>query len=264
MSAVTYTHENGIARIVLNNPPQNRLSNETVAGLGAAIQDLASRADTRVLLMNAEGPDFSHGGDITTWIGQSEEAFSESITRGVMVTNIFQDLPFPIVVAVQGYCGGGGGFEIALRGDIIVAADNATFCHSEASISAFTFLGGVQRVAERVGRTRAIQWAMTAEHVDAQTALASGLINEVVPRANLDGAAEAWVDRLKDSATLSHAAHKKLLRAWSDGGIAAADALMSEMAGKILHSEDSQDCLPAAADAVKAGAPRPKFTFKGK
>ncbi len=263
MPPVTYSHTDGVAKIVFNNPPQNRLSNDLVAGLGAAVQDLAGRTDTRVLLLSAEGPDFSHGGDITTWLDQSEEAFSESITRGLMVTNIFQDFPFPVVVAVQGYCGGGG-FELALRGDIIVAADNATFCHSEASISAFTFLGGVQRVAERVGRARAIQWAMTAEQVDAATALSSGLINEVVPLTHLSDAAETWINRFKDSATLSHAAHKKLLRAWSDGGIATADALMSDMAGKILHSEDSQSCLPAAAEAVRAAAPRPNFIFKGK
>ena len=263
MPAVTYTHEDGVARIVLNNPPQNRLSNELALGLGAAIQDLAQRTDTRVLVLSAEGPDFSYGGDITTWLDSTEESFSESITRGLGMTGMFQDLPFPVIVAVQGYCGGGG-FEITLRGDIIIAADNARFCHSEASISAFTFLGGVQRVAERVGRTRALQWAMTAEQVDAETALQAGLVNEVVPLSDLANTAEAWVERFKDSATLSHAAHKKLLRAWSNGGIAAADALMPEMAGKIVMSEDSQSCLPAAAEAVRTNAPRPKFTFKGK
>ena len=262
MSAVTYMHEDGVARIVLNNPPQNRLSNDLIMGLGAAIQDLSARSDTRVLLLTAEGPDFSYGGDITTWLESTEESFSESIQRGVGMTGMFQDLPFPVIVAVQGYCGGGG-VEITLRGDIIIAADNARFCHSEASISAFTFLGGIQRVAERVGRARALQWAMTAEQVDAETALTAGLINEVVPLADLSKVAETWVERLKDSATLSHAAHKTLLRAWSNGGVAAADALMPEMAGKIIMSEDSQSCLPGAIEAVKTNAPRPKFVFKG-
>ncbi|MEO1078554.1 MAG: enoyl-CoA hydratase-related protein [Pseudomonadota bacterium] len=263
MPAVNYTHSEGVARITLNNPPQNRLTNDLIAGLGAAIQDLAGRSDTRVLLLNAEGPNFSYGGDITTWLDSTEESFSESIKAGLGLTGAFQSLPFPVIVAVQGYCGGGG-FEIALRGDVIVAADDAKFCHSEASISAFTFLGGVQRVAERVGRTRALQWALTAEQVGAQDALHAGLINEVVPLSELSNAAERWLDRFKDSATLSHAAHKTLLRAWSDGGVAAADALMPSMAGKILMSADSQGCLPDAIEAVKAGASRPQFTFHGK
>lgn len=263
MAALDYTHEDGVATITLNNPPQNRMSGELTQGLLAAVQDLAGRDDTRVLLLKANGPDFSYGGDITTWMGQSQQEFSASISQGVMLTNMFQDFPFPIVVAVQGYCGGGG-FEMTLRGDIIIAADNATFGHSEATIAVFTFLGGVQRVAERVGRTRAMKWAITAERVDAQTALDTGLVSEVVPVADLDAVAQSWVERLKDSSTLAHAAHKKLLRAWSNGGIETADALMGEMAGEILHSEDAQSCLPAAAEAVKAGTPRPDFKFKGK
>ena len=263
MSVLEYRHNDGVATITLNNPPQNRLSGELIMSLGAAVQDLAGRDDTRVLLLRANGPDFSHGGDITTWADQSAEEFSELISQGVMLTGLFQDLPFPIVAAVQGYCGGGG-FEITLRGDIIIAADNATFGHSEASIGVFTFLGGVQRVAERVGRTRAMQWAITAERVDATTALSSGLINDVVPLDELESTAQAWVDRLKNSATLSHAAHKKLLRAWSDGGVSAADALMGSMAGDILHSGDAQACLPGAIEAVKAGKSRPDFQFSGK
>ena len=263
MAALTYTHEDGVATITLNNPPQNRMSGELMQGLMAAVQDLSGRTDTRVVLLRANGPDFSYGGDITTWMGQSKEEFGGTISQGVMLTNLFQDLPCPVVVAVQGYCGGGG-FEMTLRGDIIIAADNATFGHSEATIAVFTFLGGVQRVAERVGRTRAMQWAITAERVDAQTALETGLVNEVVPVGELEARAEAWVNRLKGSATLAHAAHKKLLRAWSNGGIAQADALMGDMAGEILHSEDAQGCLSAAAEAVKAGAPRPDFEFKGR
>lgn len=263
MSALEYTHDGGVATITLNNPPQNRMSGELSQGLMVAVQDLAGRNDTRVLLVKANGPDFSYGGDITAWMGLSEEEFAQTISGGVTLTNMFQDFPFPIVVAVQGYCGGGG-FEITLRGDIIIAADNATFGHSEATIGVFTFLGGVQRVAERVGRTRAMQWAMTAERVDAQTALETGLINKVVPVEQLETEAQSWVDQFKSDATLAHAAHKKLLRAWSNGGIAEADAMMGKMAGEILHSEDAQGCLPAASEAVKSGSPRPDFKFKGK
>lgn len=263
MPALEYTHEDGIAVLTLNNPPQNRFMGDLTPQLGAAISDLANRADTRVALIKATGPDFSHGGNVGGWIGQSEQEFSRGIAQGLNLINTLEDLPFPLIVAVQGYCGGGG-FEITLRADIIVAADNATFCHSEASLSAIAFMGGVQRVAERVGRTRAIQWAMTAEQVAADTALSVGLVNEVVPLAELERAAFTWVERFKDSATLSHAAHKKILKAWSSGGIEAADAIIPEMAGKILHSEDTQSCLESAAEAIRTGAPRPKFTFKGR
>ena len=263
MTAIEYTNEGGIASLTINNPPQNRLSNDVMGGFRSAIEDLSARNDTRVLLIKSRGDDFSFGGDISGWLDRSAEDFSSSIAQGVLLSNLMQDLPFPIVVAVQGHCLGGG-FELTLRGDIIVAADNAYFGHSEATIGVFTFLGGVQRVAERVGRTRAIQWAMTAELIDAKTALDSGLVNEVVPKAELQSAADRWVEKLATSATLSHAAHKKLLRAWSNGGVEMADRIMSEMSGEILVSEDAQHSLVGAIEGLKAGQSRPEYPFKGK
>jgi len=262
MTALHYSHEGGVATLTLDSPPQNRLSGDLVAGLGAAIQDLAGREDTRVVLIKANGPDFSHGGDITTWPGQSEEEFSELIGGAVVLTNTLEQIPVPVVVAVQGFCGGGG-FEIALRGDIIIAADNAEFCHTEASIGVFTFLGGVQRVAERVGKSHAMQWAVTGERVNARRALASGLVTEVVAADDLESVTNEWVESLATSATLSHAAHKKLLNAWSAGGVPAADQLLATMAGEILHSRDAQSCLPSAIEALQAGRPRPTFDFTG-
>lgn len=263
MSEVSYTHENGVATIVLCNPPQNRLSAALVAGLAEAVIDLAGRDDTRVILVRADGPDFSFGGDIPAWENVSASDFSNTMDQGLKLVRVLETLPVPIVMAVQGNCSGGG-FEIVLRGDIIVAADNALFSHSEASMGVFTFLGGVQRVAERVGRTRAIQWAMTCQKVDAQAALDCGLINEVVPVADLEQAAQRWVDVLGNGATRAHGAHKALLHAWANGGVEAADSLIPPLAGDILHSEDVQANLKDAIAAVRDGRERPAFKFTGK
>jgi len=263
MSELSYTHEGGVATIVLRNPPQNRLSAALVAGLFEAVIDLAGRDDTRAVLLKADGPDFSFGGDFPAWENLSASDFSNTIDQGLKLVQVFETLPVPVIVAVQGNCSGGG-FEIALRGDIIVAADNATFSHSEASMGVFTFLGGVQRVAERVGRTRASQWAMTCQKIDAQTALECGLINEVVPVAELEQAAQHWVETLGKGATRAHGAHKALLHAWSNGGVEAADALIPSMSGEILHSQDVQTNLKDAIAAFREGRERPAFRFTGK
>ncbi len=263
MSACEFSVDDGLAILTLNSPPQNRFVDELSQGLRAAITELDKRNDVRVLLLRANGPDFSHGGNIESWPGLSSEYFSAALVETIAIANTLQDLPYPVIAAVQGYCGGGG-FELALCGDIIIAADNARFCHSEASIGVFTFLGGIQRVAERVGRTRAMEWAVTAEQVDASTALSAGLINEVSPVSELEATAGRWAKRLRNSATLAHAAHKRLLRAWSNGGVRAADALLAEMSGPILHSQDTQNCLPEAIQAAQAGLPRPDFDFIGR
>ena len=263
MSALQYVHKDGIATITLNNPPQNRIGGELSQQLGEVIMNLKQRDDTRAILIKAEGKDFSWGGDITPWNTITADEFANNLKQGIPLVNTLENLPVPIIVAIQGNCFGGG-LELALRGDFLIAADDAKFNHPEATIGVFTFLGGVQRVAERVGRTRAIEWAMTAEVIDAQKALDAGLINRVVPADELQATAQEWTERLAGTATLVHAAHKTLLRAWSNGGIQAADDLMAEMGGEILKTEDAQNSIKGAIKAFIERKPRPKYSFQGK
>ncbi len=263
MSYLNYTHEDGVATITLDNPPNSRLNDELLQGFVQAVLDLSKRSDTRVVLVKAEGADFSFGADITTWLDHTEESIATWITQSVQVANLLESLPVPVVAAVQGHCLGGA-FELVLRMDFIIAADDAKFGHPEATAGMFTGLGGIQRVADRIGRTRAMKMALTSEVIGSQDALDFGLVNEVVPRAELHSQAEEWAARFGGGATLAHAAHKKLLHAWSNGGVLAADALLPELFGKCLVSEDAQGSLLGASEAVKAGKPRPAYAFKGR
>jgi enoyl-CoA hydratase/carnithine racemase len=125
-------------------------------------------------------------------------------------------------------------------------------------------LGGVQRVAERVGKAFALEWALTSEQVPAQTMLERGVINRVVPDGSLLEEAEAFARKLADGPTRAHLAHKALLRTWAVGGLAAADAALLDVALPLFESEDVKLALPAAVAAFKAGQPRPTFKFKGR
>lgn len=263
MSQLTYAHADGVATIAINNPPQNRMSFEVLDGLTAAIGDIQERNDTRVVLIRAEGPDFGYGADITPWLEMSDTEVLGRLRDAIQVTNALEELPVPVVVAIQGHCMGGC-FELALRADVLIAADNAKFGHPEATISVFTLLGGVQRVAERVGRTRAMRWAITAELVDAKQAYDVGLVTDVAPLDELESVTRKWVDRLARGATLAHADHKKLLRAWADEGIKASDDLMPELASKILFTEDARGSIKSALEALMAGKPRPDYPFKAR
>jgi enoyl-CoA hydratase/carnithine racemase len=82
------------------------------------------------------------------------------------------------VAAIQGLCAGGG-LELALRADVVFAGQTARFGHPEQSIGIVTLLGGIYRVAERAGRSRAIEWALTSEQVPAATMERHGVINRV-------------------------------------------------------------------------------------
>jgi enoyl-CoA hydratase/carnithine racemase len=262
MSHVNVTIENNLARLVLTNPPQNRLTQRFFDELGDAISVIAG-SGARAALLSAEGPDFSYGGDIVPWPTLTPEQLRAAFEWRLGTVNRWEQLPVLTVAAVQGLCFGGG-FELAIRSDIIFAGASARFGHPEQSLGIVTMLGGVHRVAERVGKAFALEWALTSQQVPAQTMLERGAINRVVPDESLLEDASAFARKLADGPTRAHLAHKALLRTWTAGGLAAADAALLDLALPLFETEDVKLALPAAVKAFQADQPRPTFKFKGR
>jgi enoyl-CoA hydratase/carnithine racemase len=131
--------------------------------------------------------------------------------RYLSAFNQFERLPIPTVAAVQGLCFGGG-LELAVRADVIFAGASARFGHPEQSIGIVTVLGGIYRIAERAGRSRAIEWALTSEQVPATVMERYGVVNRVVEDKALIEEATAFAKLLAKGPTRAHAAHKTLLR----------------------------------------------------
>jgi enoyl-CoA hydratase/carnithine racemase len=262
MSHLTSSIEDRVATIALDNPPQNRIDEQIADELAEAI-DAVGRSDARAVLLRAEGPDFSFGGDIVTWPDLDARELRTLFERYMSVFNCFERLPLPVIAAVQGLCLGGG-FELALRADVIFAAESARFGHPEQSIAIVTLLGGIYRVAERAGRSRASEWALTSEQVPAAVMAAAGVVNRVVADEALLDEATAFAGRIANGPTRAYAAHKALLRAWAVGGVAAADEAMFDIALPLFETEDVKTMLPSAVEAFEAGRPRPAFDFQGR
>jgi enoyl-CoA hydratase/carnithine racemase len=178
MPHLRYEIDRGLATIVLNNPPQNRLSLQMADEL-CEILNVVGRSDARAVLLKADGPDFSFGGDIVPWPAMSLHELRTLLERYLLAFNQFERIPVPTVAAVQGLCFGGG-LELAIRADVIFAGASARFGHPEQSIGIVTVLGGVYRVAERAGRSRAIEWALTSEQVPATVMERYGVVNRMV------------------------------------------------------------------------------------
>jgi enoyl-CoA hydratase/carnithine racemase len=253
----------GVATFTLANPPQNRLNTELMLGCAAAVEQVKSDESIRVVVLRAEGEDFSYGGEIATWDMAEPDAMVELFGVGLQVANALEQLPVPVIASVQGNCFGGG-FEIALRADLIIAAESARFCHTEGAIGMFTLLGGVQRVAERAGRGRATRWALTSEKISAADAMAAGVVAEVVPDRELEVVTGQWAARLARGATRAHATHKALLAAWASGGVAAADELIAQLAGALLRTDDAKHGVASAVQADAAGLRRTELQFSGR
>lgn len=262
MAHLTLTREGSVAILTIEHPPQNRIGDRMVAELAEVLDDV-ERNGSRAVVLRAEGPDFCFGGDIRTWPDASTHDLRAAFTRYLDVFNRLEQLPMPVVAAVQGMCLGGG-FELALRADVIIAGESAHFGHPEQGIAITTIMGGVYRVAERAGRGRAMEWALTSERVPAKRMADAGVVNRVVADDVLLKEAKELAEKLARGPTRAHAAHKALLRTWSVGGVAAADQAMFDISMPLFETEDAQMAMRIAVEAMAAGRPRPDLEFRGR
>ena len=199
MPHLTVTFDENLATIVLDRPPQNRIDDQVVDELAAAITAI-ERSDTRAVLVRSEGENFSFGGDIMSWPGADVRELRSRFEHYMSVFNRFERIPLPAIAAVQGLCFGGG-LELALRADMIFAGESAAFGHPEQTLGIVTVLGGIYRVAERAGRSRASEWAMTSDKVSAATMERFGVVNRVLPDADLVTEARAFAQKVAQGPT---------------------------------------------------------------
>jgi enoyl-CoA hydratase/carnithine racemase len=262
MPHLTYRIDDSVATLTLDNPPQNRIDAQMSDELADAL-DAVGRSGARAVLLHSDGPDFSWGGDITPWPDADVRELRALFERHLAVFNELERLPLPVIAAVHGLCFGGG-FELALRADVIFAAESAHFGHPEQTLGIVTLLGGVYRVAERAGRSRASEWALTSEQVPAAVMATAGVVNRVIADDALLREATAFAKRVAKGPTRAYAAHKALLRAWAVGGISAADEALLDIAMPLFETEDVEAGLTSAVDAIIAGTPRPVLHFQGR
>jgi enoyl-CoA hydratase/carnithine racemase len=250
-----------LAILTLANPPLNLLSGELLDELGAAVREL-KRLPIRALMLRAEGKVFSAGADVSGFKGKTEKAARESFAAHQQMITDLEALPFPTLAAVQGMCVGGG-LEVVLACDLIWAAASARFGQLEATIGTTTLLGGVQRLAERAGSARAREIIYTAEPYDAATFERWNIVNRVVPDDAFESQTRAFAERLANGPTLAYAAGKRMVRAYLDGGIRAADSVVGEVGPPLFQSEDMR---AAVAALVEHGARnfRDKVLFQGR
>lgn len=261
MSHLTVSFDEGLATIVLDRPPQNRIDDQMVDELAAAVTAI-ERSDARAVLVRSEGENFSFGGDIMTWPDASVRELRARFSHYMSVFNRFEHLPLPAVAAVQGLCFGGG-LELALRADVIFAAESATFGHPEQTLGIVTVPGGIYRVAERAGRSRASEWALTSETVPAATMERNGLVNRVVPDADLLKESSDFARKVARGPTRAYAAHEALLHAWAVGSVAAADEAMFDIAMPLFDTDDARRGIRSAVDSLNAGRASPVMDFNG-
>ena len=262
MKSIRFERNNGIGSIVLANPPFNRLDTRFAQCLEEAVRE-ASQSDIRVLVVRAEGPNFSLGGEVREWPGKDANWFRTFVAAINSSYRAIEALRVPTVAVVQG-AAFGGGFELALNCDFIVAADDSVFRCVEVTTGMLPLAGALQRLAERVGRSRASRFAMLGEAIPGVQAGDLGIATHVAKADDLERVAGELVAQLANGPTRSYAATRTLLKAWSSGGVAAADAVMLDVAIDLHGSEDVTRGFLNTAAAFEAGVVPPDMLFFGK
>src|SRR5580704_1360341 len=261
MNKVRFETSGALGIITLANPPLNLFNGELIEDLRAAVTE-AKQTPLRALLVGAEGKIFSGGADVVVFKGTTPAEARERFTSHLRMIADLEELPFPTIAAVHGLCIAAG-LELALACDLIWAAASARFGQAEASIGTTTLLGGVQRLAERAGPSRAREIIYTADQYDAATFERWNIVNKVVPDENLERETRAFAEHLASGATLAFAAGKKIVRAYLERGIRAADALVDEIAPALFETAD----MRAGVDGLIEHGPRQfrdKVIFQGR
>jgi enoyl-CoA hydratase/carnithine racemase len=148
-----------------------------------------------------------------------------------------ESFPLPIVAAVQGVCVGGG-FEMALACDFVIAARSAKIGSVEATIGINPLMGAIQRQVQRAGVARAKEISMLGRRYDAETLERWNIINRVVDDEKLDEAAMVIAQELGNGPTLAHTITKQLANLAAAHGVEAADEAMEQMQLPLWASED--------------------------
>src|ERR1700686_1357517 len=262
MKTVRFEQDGAIGSIVLSNPPFNRIDSAYATNLLDAAHR-ASESSIRVLVVRADGSNFSFGGEVREWPGKDLNWFRTFVAEVNASYRAIEALRVPTMAVVQGVAFGGG-FELALAGDFLVAAKSTVFRCVEVTTAMLPIAGALQRLAERVGRARASRFAMLGEPISGVEAGALGVAHHLVDDNKLEETVEALANQLGSGPTRSYAATRTLLKAWSSGGVAAADLVMLDVAMELYNGADAQRGFANTAKAFDADIEPPAMTFEGK
>lgn len=253
-------HEN-IATLLLNRPDKlNALNAELSTALNAALERIAQDDSVRVVVLSGAGRAFCSGGDLGA-IGRgqqrNETADLERILRaGMQMVVKMRTMRQPVIAAINGPAAGAG-MNVALAADIRIAADIATFGQNFSRVGLFPDYGGIYLLPELVGPSAAAELFYTGEMIDAPTALRLGIVNRVVPLAQLEAEVKALAQKIALGPPIPIRAVKQALFASHQAELAKALDLEVELQMKCFASEDCREGVRAFLEKRP-----PKFTGK--
>ena len=233
----------GVALLRLNRPQAtNALSLELQALLSRHFTELAENPNVRCILLTGGDNVFAAGGDINSMAGVGPIDIYQRHTERLWAP--IQHCPKPVIAAVCGYAYGGG-CELAMLADIIVAGRSAKFCQPEIRIGIMPGIGGTQRLVRAVGKAKAMRMALTGQPITAEEAWISGLVSNVVDDAEVQAYALEMAQLIAAMPPLAAEQIKEVILAGVDGPLETGLALERKANALLFASRDQKEGMQA-------------------
>lgn len=251
MGNVNTEQRGRVLEITLDRPKVNAIDAATSQAMGEAFRRLQEDDGLSVGILTAGGERFFSAGWDLKAAAAGEPPDADFGIGGFAGLTEYWDLKKPVIAAVNGIALGGG-FELVLAADMVVAAAHAEFALTESSIGLIADSGGVIRLPRRLPRALAMEMLMTARRAGAEELARWGLVNEVTPAAQLMAAARALAARIAENAPLSLQAIKEIDRACEGRAERDAYRVMREEAlpiyNRVYGSEDAAEGMAAVME----------------
>lgn len=260
MPTINLARDDDVAVLTLSNPPLNLFTAETWGELIDCVAEVEG-SDARALVWRAEGDLFTGGADVASFQAvvdagaESAAGFAQPLIDGV---RRLEALEIPTVALVHGLCLTAG-LEVSLGCDLIWASESAKFGLVEAVVGLTPGAGGTQRMAERAGPGRAREFVMSGGLYDAEVLERWGVVNRVVGDDDLHEKGMRFAHRLASGPTIAHAATKRIVRAYCEGGVNAADDITADQFAGLFATTDLQNAVKSFLEEGPGQA-----TFEGR
>ncbi len=244
--------ENGIALLTINRPKSlNALNSETLAELNTCLAELENNEEVKVVILTGSGEkSFVAGADISEMVNATP---AEGRKMGLLAKEAFgrlENMPQVTIAAVNGYALGGG-CEISMACDIRVASENARFAQPECGLGILPGFGGTQRLPRLVGKGRAKELIFTCDQITAEDAYRMGLVNHVVPQAELIDYCKAMAGRIMKNGPYAVSLAKQAINTGMDTDLDSGLKLEANLFGLSFSTADKKEGMTAFLEKRK-------------
>jgi len=245
--------ENNVAVLTINRPKSlNALNTETLLELKQVLAEISCRKDIKVLILTGSGAKaFVAGADISEMVNGTAEEGRSMALLAYETFSMLENMPKVTIAAVNGYALGGG-CEICMACDIRVCSDNAKFGQPEVGLGTLPGFGGTQRLPRLVGKGRAKELIFTCDQVDANEAYRIGLVNKVVPQAELLDVCKAMAAKIMSKGTYAIALAKSSINTGMDTDLSSGLKFEADLFGLSFATEDKKEGMTAFLEKRKA------------